>query len=287
MKKILITGSHGQLGRALNDYYRENEDVRLINTDVEELNITDRQEVLEKVREIAPDVIINCAAHTQVDACETDEERARQINADGPYHLSLAANEVDAVLVHISSDYVFDGKKEGAYVEGDPYHPQSVYGKTKLEGEERVRNTAHRYFIVRTEWLYGEGKNFLNTMLKLSETNDSVRVVDDQRGAPTSAEEVVKVIDLLCGSDRYGTYHASCEGACSWAEFTEKIYELCGRTTKVIKVTSDEYGAQAKRPANSVLENRMLRENFGYQMADWKDALEKYLKDRKLIVKEQ
>lgn len=287
MKKILITGSHGQMGRALNDYYRGNETVRLINTDVEELNITDRQEVLEKIREMDPDVIINCAAHTQVDACETDEERARKINADGPYHLSLAANEVDAILVHISSDYVFDGKKQGAYVEGDPYNPQSVYGRTKLEGEEQVRNTARRYFIVRTEWLYGEGKNFVNTMLKLSETNDSVRVVDDQRGAPTSSEEVVKVIDLLWNSDRYGTYHASCEGACSWAEFTEKIYELCGKTTRVVRVTSDEYGAQAKRPANSVLENRMLRENFGYQMAGWEDALEKYLRDRKLIVKEQ
>ena len=287
MKKILITGSHGQMGRALNDFYGGSEAVRLINTDVDELNITDKQEVMEKIREIAPDIIINCAAHTQVDACETDEERAYQINAAGPYHLSLAANEVDAVLVHISSDYVFDGKKEGAYVEGDPYNPQSVYGKTKLEGEELVRKTAHRYFIVRTEWLYGEGRNFVNTMLKLSETNDSVRVVNDQYGGPTSAEEVVKVIDLLCHSEKYGTYHATCEGVCSWAEFTKKIFELCGKSTKVIQVTTEEYGAAAKRPANSVLENKKLKETFGYQMADWEDALKKYLKDRKLIVKEQ
>ena len=275
------------MGRALNDFYGGNEAVCLVNTDVEDLNITDKQEVMEKIREIAPDIIINCAAHTQVDACETDEERAYQINAAGPYHLSLAANEVDAVLVHISSDYVFDGKKEGAYVEGDPYNPQSVYGKTKLEGEELVRNTAHRHFIVRTEWLYGEGRNFVNTMLKLSETNDSVRVVNDQYGAPTSAEEVVKVIDLLCHSEKYGTYHATCEGVCSWAEFTKKIFELCGKTTEVIPVSTEEYGAAAKRPANSVLDNKRLRENFGYQMADWEDALKKYLKDRKLIVKEQ
>lgn len=275
------------MGRALNEFYGGNEAVRLVNTDVEDLNITDKQEVMEKIREIAPDIIINCAAHTQVDACETDEERAYQINAAGPYHLSLAANEVDAVLVHISSDYVFDGKKEGAYVEGDPYNPQSVYGKTKLEGEELVRNTAHRHFIVRTEWLYGEGRNFVNTMLKLSETNDSVRVVNDQYGAPTSAEEVVKVINLLCHSEKYGTYHATCEGVCSWAEFTKKIFELCGKTTEVILVSTEEYGAAAKRPANSVLDNKRLRENFGYQMADWEDALKKYLKDRKLIVKEQ
>lgn len=287
MKTILITGCRGQMGRALNDFYAGNKEICLINTDVEDLNITVKQEVLEKAREVRPDIIINCAAHTQVDACETDEERACKINADGPYNLSLAANEVGAVLVHISSDYVFDGKKSGAYVEGDPYNPQSVYGKTKLEGEELVRNTAHRYFIVRTEWLYGEGKNFLNTMLKLSETTNSVRVVNDQYGAPTSAEEVVKVIDLLCHSESYGTYHATCEGVCSWAEFTKKIYELCGKTTKVIPVTTEEYGSAARRPANSVLENKKLREIFGYQMADWESALKKYLKDRKLIVKEQ
>lgn len=287
MKTILITGCRGQMGRALNDFYAGNKEICLINTDVEDLNITVKQEVLEKAREVRPDIIINCAAHTQVDACETDEERAYKINADGPYNLSLAANEVGAVLVHISSDYVFDGKKSGAYVEGDSYNPQSVYGKTKLEGEELVRTTAHRYFIVRTEWLYGEGKNFLNTMLKLSETTNSVRVVNDQYGAPTSAEEVVKVIDLLCHSESYGTYHATCEGVCSWAEFTKKIYELCGKTTKVIPVTTEEYGSAAKRPANSVLENKKLREIFGYQMADWESALKKYLKDRKLIVKEQ
>ena len=124
-------------------------------------------------------------------------------------------------------------------------------------------------------------------MLKLSETNDSVRVVNDQYGGPTSAEEVVKVIDLLCHSEKYGTYHATCEGVCSWAEFTKKIFELCGKSTKVIQVTTEEYGAAAKRPANSVLENKKLKETFGYQMADWEDALKKYLKDRKLIVKEQ
>lgn len=287
MKTILITGCQGQLGRALNDFYASDPKVRLINTDVGELNITDREEVLRKVREMDPDIIINCAAHTQVDACETDQERAYQINAAGPYHLSLAANETDAVMVHISSDYVFDGTKEGPYVEGDPFNPQSVYGRTKLEGEELVRRTAKKYFVVRTEWLYGEGRNFVNTMLKLSESHEEVRVVNDQFGGPTSAEEVVKVIDLLCRSEQYGTYHASCDGVCSWAQFTEKIYELCGRTTRVIPVSTEEYAAPAKRPKNSVLKNQRLEERFGYHMPDWEDALKKYLTDRKLIVKEQ
>ena len=284
MKKILITGCHGQMGKALNVFYEGDKNVCLVNTDVGELNITDQEEVMQKIGEISPDIIINCAAHTQVDACETDQERAYQINAVGPYYLSLAANAVGAVIVHISSDYVFDGTKEGSYVEGDKYNPQSVYGKTKLEGEELVRKTADRYFVVRTVWLYGEGKNFLNTMLELSEKNESVRVVDDQFGAPTSAEEVTKVIDLLCHSDKYGTYHATCEGVCTWPGFTKKIFELCGKKTKVIPVTTEEYGAAAKRPANSILENRLLEENFGYRMADWEDALKKYLRDRKLII---
>ena len=286
LKKILITGSRGQLGIALNEFYGQRQDVQIVNTDVEELNITDEADVMKKVSDIRPDVIVNCAAHTQVDACETDEERAYLINAEGPRFLSLAANAVDAVLVQISSDYVYDGRKKSPYVEGDAYNPQSVYGKTKLAGEEFVRNIAKKYFVVRTAWLYGEGRNFVNTMLKLSETHDSVRVVCDQIGTPTSAEEVVKVIDLLCSSDNYGTYHATCEGSCSWAEFTEMIFRLCGRDTKVIPVTTEEYGSPAKRPAYSILENRKLQEEFGYRMKDWIPAFEKYLTDRGLRKKE-
>lgn len=286
VKKILITGSSGQLGRALNHFYKEDPETELINTDVAEMDITDEKEVLQKVKEIRPDIIINCAAHTQVDACETDEKRAYEINALGPRYLSLAANEVSAVLVHVSSDYVYDGRKTEPYTEGDPYCPQSVYGRTKLAGEEFVRQTAAKYYVVRTAWLYGEGKNFVNTMLKLSETHDSVRVVSDQTGTPTSAEEVVKVIDLLCSSDKYGTYHATCEGSCSWAEFAKTIFELCGRNTEVIPVTTGEYASAAERPAYSVLDNTMLRERFNYGMQEWRPALEKYLQDRRLIKKE-
>lgn len=286
MKKILITGSQGQLGRALNDYYENHEDVQLINTDVKELNITDEKEVMSKICEIKPDVIINCAAHTQVDACEAEEDRAYEINANGPKNLSLAANAVDAVLVHLSSDYVFDGQKNTAYVEGDAYNPQSVYGASKLAGEELVRATARKYFVIRTAWLYGDGKNFVNTMLKLSETHEKVRVVKDQYGTPTSAEEVVKVIDFLLSTDKYGTYHATCEGSCNWYEFTKLIYEYCGKNTEVIPVTSEEYGAAAKRPAYSVLDNYKLHE-FGYEMAEWKQALKIYLEKRNLLKKEK
>ena len=286
MKKILITGSQGQLGRALNAYYADRSDVQLINTDVKELNITDEQDVMDKILDVHPDVIINCAAHTQVDACETEKEKAYLLNALGPKYLSLAANAVDAVLVHLSSDYVYDGKKTEPYTEKDSYNPQSVYGRTKLEGEEFVRAIAHRYFIVRTAWLYGEGKNFVNTMLKLSETKDVISVGKDQIGNPTSAVEVVKVIALLLESELYGTYHATCEGNCSWAEFAQCIMDKCGKDTKILPVTSEEYGAPASRPAYSMLDNQNLRERFYYRMKNWEEALDEYLTERDLLVKE-
>lgn len=286
VKKILITGSNGQLGCALNHFYKDNPEVQLVNTDVEELNIIDENEVMHKVREIVPDIIINCAAHTQVDACEKDEERAYQINALGAKNLSLAANEVSAVLVQLSSDYVFDGKKTEPYTEEDSFSPQSVYGRTKLAGENFVRDIAKKYYVVRTAWLYGEGKNFVNAMLHAAEKGNHVKVVDDQCGTPTSAEEVVKVIDLLCNSGQYGTYHATCEGSCSWAEFAKTIFELCGLEMEVIPVSTQEYGAAAERPAYSVLDNKMLREKFGYVMQEWRPAFEKYLSDRGLMKKE-
>ena len=286
MRKILITGSQGQLGKALNKFYADNQEVQLINTDVGELDITNEEAVMEKVLSIHPDVIINCAAHTQVDKCEEEQDKAYLINAIGPKNLSEAANQVGAVIVHLSSDYVFDGAKNRPYVEGDKYNPQSIYGKTKLEGEEFVRKIAEKYYIVRTAWLYGDGHNFVNTMLKLAQTRESVKVVEDQYGTPTSVEEVVKVIDLLTASEKYGTYHATCEGKCNWCQFTRKIYQLCGMTTQVIPVSTEEYGAAAKRPAYSVLENRMLKENFDYSMADWEDALKKYLTEKKLVKEE-
>lgn len=286
MKKILITGSQGQLGRALNDFYGHDQEVELINTDVAEMNITNEEEVRAFVGKIRPDVIINCAAHTAVDLCETDQERAYAINALGPKYLSMAANDVDAVMVHISSDYVFNGEKKEPYIEGDPFCPESVYGETKLAGEQFVGQIAKKYFVLRTAWLYGEGKNFINAMLRQAEVKEEVRVVGDQVGTPTSAKELVKVIHLLLGSEHYGVYHATCEGHCSWAQFAEKIYQLCGKTTKVTYVTSEEYASPAKRPAYSILENKKLKDNFSYFMADWQDALVEYLESRDLLKKE-
>lgn len=279
MKNILITGCHGQLGKAINCYYKDNNNVKLINTDVAEMNITDLPGVLKKVAEVNPDIIINCAAHTGVDACETEEERAYQINAIGAKNLSIAATENNAVMVHISSDYVFDGTKQSPYNETDEFNPQTIYGKTKLAGEEFVIKYAKQYFIIRTAWLFGDGKNFVRTMLNIARTKKEVNIVCDQYGTPTSAEEVTKVIDLLINTDKYGVYHATCEGSCSWADFAKEIFRINKLDVKVIPVTTLEYPAVAKRPLYSVLENVKLKKEFGYTMCEWHKAIEKYLID--------
>lgn len=200
MKKILITGCNGQLGRALNQIY---DGAYLINTDVAEgegrkaLDITDVDAVLKMVRDEKPDVIINCAAHTAVELCESQEDLAYRINAIGARNLSIAAAQVDAKLIQISTDYVFDGNGTRPYREFDTPGSDSVYGKTKLEGERFVKEFAPKHFILRTAWLYGDGKNFLKTMLRLSETNQEVKVVNDQFGNPTSAKELARLIHFL------------------------------------------------------------------------------------------
>ncbi len=281
LKKILITGCHGQLGIALNSFYNGNSDVQLVNTDVQELDITDLSEVLKSVEQIHPDVIINCAAYTAVDKCEEDVDRAHQLNAIGPKNLSIAANNVGATIVHISTDYVFDGNKKEPYIEEDIANPQSVYGSTKWAGEQFVKDIAKKYFIVRTAWLYGEGKNFVRTMLHLAAVKQSISVVDDQLGSPTSAAEVAKVIDILIQSNKYGVYHGTCEGICSWYEFAQQILKLGGFKTTIVPVKTKEYPTVAKRPAYSVLDNKKLREEFGYVMADWHDALIRYINENK------
>lgn len=277
MKRIIVTGCNGQLGRAINLELQKISGLELINTDVGELDITDVDQVLELAREVKPYAIINCAAHTGVDACETDVDNAYRINAVGPRNLSIASRETGAKMVHISTDYVFDGKADRPYVEFDKTNPEGVYGKTKLAGENMVKEFADRYFILRTAWLYGDGKNFVKTMLRLSETNDTVKVVKDQVGSPTSAKELAGAIAHLLFTENYGLFHATCEGDCSWAQFTEEIFRLAGKKTKVIPITSEEFGAKAPRPAYSILENYMLKLTTDHQFADWHDAIAEYL----------
>lgn len=286
MKKILITGCNGQLGRAIRKEYEGEAD--FINTDVidaegiTKLDISNVEETVGLVRETKPDVIINCAAATNVDGCEKDWDFAYKVNAIGPRNLSIAATETGAKLIHVSTDYVFPGTNPDPLTEFDQPGPISAYGKTKYEGERFVEQFAQRYFMLRTAWLYGDGKNFVKTMLSLSETHEELSVVGDQFGSPTSAVELAKMIHFLEPTENYGLFHATCEGQTNWADFTEEIMRLAGKKTKVNHVTSAQYKemnpASADRPAFSILENYMLKLTSDYHMADWHDAIEVYMK---------
>lgn len=279
MKKVLITGCNGQLGRALNKLLA-GENIEIINTDVDTLDICNPEQVLALVKKEQPDTIINCAAHTAVDKCETDVENAARINALGPKNLAAAAKETGAQIVHVSTDYVFDGNAKTPYVETDTPCPQSVYGSTKLDGEKAVMAITNRFYIVRTAWLYGDGNNFVKTMLRLAKERDTITVVNDQFGSPTSAMELGRMILHIVDSGQYGIYHATCEGITSWYEFAKTIFSLAKTNVNLIPVTTDEYPASvAKRPAYSVLENAKLNRQGSYRMKQWEDALAEYMTD--------
>ncbi|MGN1159608.1 MAG: dTDP-4-dehydrorhamnose reductase [Lachnospiraceae bacterium] len=278
MKKIIITGCNGQLGHAMNEVYEGSTEYECVNTDVGELDITNVDAVMAFVREVKPYAIVNCAAYTDVNKCESERDLAFKINAIGPRNLAIAARETEAKLVQVSTDYVFPGDQNKELTEFDPVGPVSAYGSGKLAGENFVKDFADRYFIIRTAWLYGEGKNFVRTMLKLSESNDTVRVVSDQIGNPTSASELAKAIAYLLPSDNYGLFHGTCEGSCSWADFTTEIFRLAGKHTKVDYITTDQYPTPAKRPAFSMLDNYMFRMTTDFRFADWKDAIAEYIR---------
>ena len=286
MKRILVTGCNGQLGRAIQKEYAQ--DAEFCLTDVidapgiTKLDITKVDETLDIAREFKPTVIINCAAATNVDGCESNQDFAYRVNAIGPRNLAIAATETDAKLVHISTDYVFPGNNPEPLNEFEKPGPISAYGRTKYEGEKFVTQFAKRWFIIRTAWLYGDGKNFVKTMLNLSESRDEVSVVCDQFGSPTSASELARTIKFLEGTDNYGLFHGTCEGSTNWADFTDEIFRLAGKSTRVNHVTSKEYKemnpASADRPAYSILDNYMLRLTSDFKMAEWHDAIESYIK---------
>ena len=287
MKKIIVTGCNGQLGRAINELCANNTEYELINTDfnvdgIRSVDISDLDSVMTLFKEINPYAVVNCAALTNVDGCETMVDTAYKINAIGPRNLSIAATETGAKLVHISTDYVFRGDGTKPYTEFDTPAPKAMYGVTKLAGEKFVEQFAKNYFIIRTAWLYGDGKNFVKTMLRLSENHDEISVVNDQVGSPTSAAELAKAIMYLLPTDNYGLFHGTCEGMCSWADFTKEIFRLAGKSTKVNPVTSAQYKemnpASADRPAYSVLENYMLKLTTNHMFADWEKAITEYLK---------
>lgn len=290
--KILLTGANGQLGRALWRLLRDSSH-ELVCTDVwdrqgkvpdsflikdiEYLDITDGGMVEEMIGRVHPDVVINCAAHTAVDLCEEQEELAQRINALGPYNLAKSLEKIDGTLVQISTDYVFDGNADRPYVEEDEPMPVTVYGRTKYQGEKAVTENISRYFIIRTAWLYGDGKNFVKTMLRLSEEHRQLKVVNDQKGSPTSAAELAKMIVNLMGTEDYGIYHGTCEGETTWFEFAKTIFEMSDIKCEVLPVSTEEYGAKAGRPLYSVLENKKYNQMGFPKFKHWKEALEEYL----------
>ncbi|MDO5601148.1 MAG: dTDP-4-dehydrorhamnose reductase [Oscillospiraceae bacterium] len=292
--KLLITGANGQLGTELRRCLKRGRSelgplpekllhAMVIGTDVagqgvEALDITDRHEVAVFLRRHQPDVVINCGAFTNVDGCETQREAAFKLNALGPRNLALACAEIGAKLVHVSTDYVFRGEGDRPFCEYDAPDPQSMYGRTKLLGEQYVREFCPKYFIVRTAWLYGyAGKNFVKTMVRLAKEKGGATVVDDQLGNPTNAADLAHHLLKLCVTKEYGVYHCTGEGVCSWYEFAAEIARLAGKEGVMAPCTSEAYAAahpeSAKRPAYSALENAMLAATVGNEMRGWKEAL--------------
>ena len=281
--KILITGANGMLAKSVKKRLEPGNE--LICTDVADLDITDEEAVLKFVTESKPDYMINCAAFTAVDKAETAGEIVERINADGPKNLAKAAKQNNSVLIHISTDYVFDGDLavEKDYKEEDAKAPVTVYGVTKLQGEEQIQANTDQYYIFRTAWLYGDGNNFVRTMLKLGEAKDEISVVADQHGSPTYAEDLANIIaEAIEKKIPYGVYHATNQGYTTWFDFTKAIFEYTGTICQVNPVTTEEYIemmkiTQAKRPKNSQLSKDKLLAQ-GITVPEWEEALKRYLK---------
>ncbi len=283
MKKVLLIGADGMLGGELEE--RLTKKYLVHGTTLKTMDITDKDQVMAKAKEVEPYFIINCAAFTNVDACEVKEDLAMAVNGDALANIAEAAKAVNATLIHISTDYVFDGKLdvEKAYTEDMEPAPVSAYGRTKLVGEQNAAK-AEKYYILRTAWLYGvRGKNFVKTMLNASKTRDEVQVVNNQNGSPTTTTTLCSIIEQVMEKEpEYGIYHSTNEGFTTWCEFTKKIYELAEIKTTVKGITSAEYKAMypqsSDRPTNSKLSKSKLKA-VGIVPAPWEEALAEYLKE--------
>ena len=274
--KILITGSNGMLGHDLTEVLKDNHE--LILTTSKTLDITNKDQVFEVICDAEPDVVINSAAYTDVDGCEENQDLAYSVNGEGVKNLALACKEVDCALVHISTDYIFNGKNDRPWVEDDELGPISVYGKSKLKGEEAILETLDKYFIVRTAWLYGiNGKNFPKTMLELAKNHSEITVVYDEVGTPTYTPDLAYGISELIETDYYGIYHLTNSGNCSWCEFARYIFEVADKDVKVVPVTASEFARPAPRPSYSVLENKNWVDKGFKPLRSYKEAIKEYV----------
>ena len=276
--KLLVTGVKGQLGHDIVNECKE-KNIEAEGVDIEEMDITDAKKVAEVIKEGNYDAVIHCAAWTAVDKAEDEVELCTKVNVDGTRNIANICKELDIPMMYFSTDYVFDGQGETEWKEYDERDPLNVYGQTKYEGELIVE-TLPKHFIVRIAWVFGvNGNNFIKTMLRLGKERGAVCVVDDQIGSPTYTYDLSKLVVDMIQTDKYGIYHATNEGLCSWYEFACEIFKQAGMSVEVTPVDSNAFPAKAKRPNNSRMSKAMLDKNGFEHLPTWQDALSRYLKE--------
>lgn len=277
--KVFVTGVKGQLGfDVMNELKKRN--IEAVGVDIDEMDITDKLQVEKVITKEAPDAVIHCAAYTAVDAAEDHVEICRKVNAEGTRNIAKICEKLDIKMMYISTDYVFNGQGTRPWEPDDEREPLNVYGQTKYEGELAVEQYVKKFFTVRIAWVFGiHGKNFIKTMLNLGKTHDKLTVVNDQTGSPTYTYDLARLLVDMIQTEKYGRYHATNEGLCTWYEFACEIFKQAGINVEVAPVTSDEYPAKAKRPENSRMNKEKLVENGFKPLPAWQDALSRYLKE--------
>lgn len=277
--KYLVTGVKGQLGYDVcQELKKRKQD--FLGIDKEEMDITNKADVEKVILAYHPDVIVHCAAYTAVDAAEDNKELCFKINVDGTKYIAQVCKKINAKMIYISTDYVFEGSGERAYEVDDKKQPINVYGDSKYQGELIVQEYVEKHFIIRISWVFGvNGNNFIKTMLKLAESKTEVTVVNDQIGSPTSTYDLTKLLLAMSESEQYGVYHASNEGVCSWYDFACEIFKVANKEVKVVPVSSDQYPSKAKRPSNSRMSKEKLTANGFEKLPDWKVSIANYIKN--------
>lgn len=275
--KVLVTGIKGQLGYDVVKELEKNE-IEAIGVDVDEMDLTNSEQVSSVMQEKKPDAVIHCAAYTAVDKAEDDRELCKKVNVCGTSAIAKECKALDIKMLYISTDYVFPGDGEKPWEPDMPKAPMNFYGQTKFDGEEEVKKYLDKYFIVRISWVFGEnGKNFVDTMLRLGKERGAVSVVDDQIGSPTYTKDLAVLLVDMIQSERYGDYNASNEGFCSWCDFAKEIFKVANLEVEVTPVTSNEFPTKAKRPKNSRMSKEKLVENGFKKLPTWQDAVKRYL----------
>lgn len=276
--KVLVTGINGQLGHDVMGELKKR-GYEAVGVDIEEMDITDAQCVKRVITQAAPEAVVHCSAYTAVDRAEEEVELCRRVNAEGTKNVAEVCAELDCKLLYLSTDYIFSGEGERPWEPGDEPDPLNVYGLTKYEGEQEIKSRLNKYFIVRISWVFGvNGNNFIKTMLRLGRENGAVRVVDDQIGSPTYTYDLAVLLVDMIETEKYGEYHATNEGICSWYEFAKEIFAAAGMNeVEVTPVSSEEFPAKAKRPKNSRMSKEKLIKNGFNKLPSWQDAVKRYV----------